>query len=238
MNKFTWTIFALISVGFVAFMVILSDKAQIDTSNIDVLTIQKAGDQNGRIGDTVFGKADSKVTLIEYGDYQCPGCGDEHYVVKKILEEYKGQIRFVFRNFPLTGIHPNAKAAAGAVEAAGLQGKYWEMHNKIYESQSAWSNLGINERNDMFASYAKALKLDVDKFNSDIASVSVNDKISYDTALGNKAAVKGTPTFYLNDKLIESKIWGDSDKFKAAINDELEKAGIELPLTQQTVDQE
>lgn len=233
MNKITWIIFAVVTVGILASLIIFSGNSKLDVSTTDTNTIQIANDQNGNIGDHVFGKAGSKVTLIEYGDFQCPPCGSIHPVIKAITEQYKDKLQFVFRNFPITTSHPNAKAAAGTAEAAGLQGKYWEMNNKIYESQSAWSSLSGTERTDFFAGYAKELGLDMDKYNADLAgttnSASITMKINYDYALGKKAGVDATPTFYLNGVKLGSDALGDETKLKDAINAELTKAGIELP---------
>lgn len=231
MNKIKWIIFAAVAIGVLSWLVVISNGSKIDVKNVDVNAIQSGNDQNGNIADHVYGKADSKVTLIEYADYQCPGCGSEHLKLKAILETYKDKIRFVFRNFPIPSLHANAKAAAGTAEAAGLQNKYWEMHDKIYENQSAWSNLSATERTTFFADYAKELGLDVNKFNTDIASQAISDKINYDKSLGDKAAVKGTPSFYLNGTSLNGDIndpnnkptWGDDIKFKAAIDAELAK---------------
>jgi len=229
LNKISWSIFIVFTVGVLALLIIFSGNSQIDVSKINVNTVQTASTQNGNIADHVFGKSGSKVTLIEYGDFQCPGCGTEHTQIKAITEKYKDQLQFIFRNFPLTSMHANAKAAAAAVEAAGLQGKYWEIHNKIYESQSDWSTLTGTKRTDLFANYAKDFGLDVTKFNTDIKSESISKKINYDQALGKKAVVDATPAFYLNGKKLDAKIWGDNAKLKEAINAELKKASITLP---------
>lgn len=221
MDKIKWIIFAALSVSVLVFLVIFSEGSKIDTSSININAVQKASQQNGKIADHIFGKTDSKVTLIEYADFQCPGCGSEYVKLQPILEEYKDRIRFIFRNFPLTTMHPNAKAASAAAEAAGLQGKYWEMHDKIYLNQSEWSDLSETQRVKLFADYAKDLGLNIKKFNSDITSEAISKKIAFDVALGQKAGVEGTPTFKLNGKNVDSAIWGDSTKFKAAINKEL-----------------
>ena len=227
MNKITWIIFAVVTVGILASLIIFSGNSKLDVSTTDTNAIQIANDQNGNIGDHVFGKTDSKVTLIEYGDFQCPPCGSIHTVIKAITEEYKDKLQFVFRNFPITTSHPNAKAAAGTAEAAGLQGKYWEMNDKIYESQSDWSNLSGTERTDFFAGYAKELGLDMDKYNADLAgttnSASITMKINYDYALGKKAGVDATPTFYLNGVKLSSDVLGNETKLKEAIDAELKK---------------
>lgn len=224
MSKISWIIFTVITVGLLAALVIFSDNKSLDVSNIDVNTIQTANDQNGNIGEHIYGNADSTVTLINYGDFQCSACAYYHATIKSVTEEYKSQIRFVFRNFPLGSSHPNGRAAAAVVEAAGLQGKYWEMYNKIYESQDSWTNLSGTTRTDFFAKEAEALELDMTKFKSDIASTSVSDKINYDKALGIKADVTGTPALFLNGTKVESAALNDATKFKALIDAELEKA--------------
>ncbi|HEU4830946.1 MAG TPA: thioredoxin domain-containing protein [Candidatus Saccharimonadales bacterium] len=234
MSKFKWVIFAAVTIGILGVLVYLSIGSRLDVSTIDATKIQSASEQNGNIADHVFGKVDSPVVLIEYGDFQCPGCGSAHPRVKAITEEYKNEMQFVFRNFPLTSIHPNAKAAAGAVEAAGLQGKYWDMHNKVFETQSEWSLLTSSERTDRFLSYAMALGLNADTFSADLASEAINKKIKFDQAIAAKIGVTSTPTFYLNGVELGQEIWGDDVALKAAIDSELQKAGIDAPQAAKT----
>jgi len=233
LNKITWIIFAVFTVGILGLLIIFSNSSKLNVSTIDTNIVQSANSQNGNIGDHIFGKSGSKVTLIEYGDFQCPPCGSAAPVIKAISEQYKDQLQFIFRNFAITTSHPNAKAAAGTAEAAGLQGKYWEMHDKIYASQSDWSNLSSTERTDFFTKYAKDLGLDIIKFNADLAetndSTSINAKINYDYALGKKAGVEATPTFYLNGVRLDTTVWSNNTKLKDAINTELKKAVITLP---------
>ena len=229
MNKIKWIIFATFTIGILAVLALISNGSKIDVSEVDVNAIQIASSENGNIADHVFGKAGSKVTLIEYGDYQCPPCGNIYPIVKSVSEKYKNQIQFVFRNYPIPSLHPNAKTAASVAEAAGLQDKFWEMHNKIYESQSDWSDLSITERGTFFENLASELKLNITKFKADIAESKINKKISYDTALAKKAGIEGTPSFYLNGTLVGSDTYGSETKFEEAINAELTKAGIALP---------
>lgn len=236
MSKLKWIIFSVLTIGFLGALVWYSNSTKINVSNINLNAVQTASEQNGNIADHVFGKADSKVTLINYGDYQCPGCGTAHPTIKTVTELYKDKIQFIFRNFVLTDIHANAKAAAGAAEAASLQGKYWEMHNKIYESQSGWESLTGEERTDFFAGYAKSFGLNVDKFKTDMASSSIIKKIDFDKMLGQKAGVNATPTFFLNGTKLESKIWGDESKLKEALNAELKKIGIDPPAESTTTE--
>lgn len=224
MSKKAWIVFVVICVVVLGGLVALSRKDKVDVSNVDQTKIQTANTNDGNIADHVFGKADSKVVLIEYGDFQCPYCGEAYPQVKSISDDYKDKIAFIFRNYPLSTMHPNAKAAAAAAEAAGLQGKYWEMHNKLYESQNDWSNLSTDKRTDMFVSYAKAIGVkDPNKFKTDMASDDVNKKISFDLALGDKAKVTGTPTFILDgtkvsDSVAQSVITSKGSALRSAID--------------------
>lgn len=225
MNKITWIIFSVVTVGLLATLVILSKTPELDVKKIDAYEAQVASKYNGNIADHIYGNTDSTVTLINYGDFQCTACAYFHPKIKKVIEDYKDQIRYVFRNFPLGSYHPNGKAAAAVAEAAGLQGKYWEMHNKLYETQDNWTNLSGDERTDFFTEYAKDLKLDIKKFKSDIGSESVSDKISFDYSLGKKCEITGTPALFLNGEKVEQ------DTLEESVKTELKKAGIALPVT-------
>ena len=119
MSKKTWIVFAVVCVGIIAGLVFLSRGNKIDVSNIDEWQIQPVKELNGNIADHVYGNKNAKVVMIEYGDFQCPGCGTAAPAIKSVAEKYKDNIAFVFRNFPLYSLHPNALAAATAAEAAG-----------------------------------------------------------------------------------------------------------------------
>ena len=229
LGKLGWIIFSVVAVGILALLIVFSGNSKVDVSKVDVNAVHSASPDSGEIADQVFGKTGSPVTLIEYGDFQCPGCGKAHPIVKSITEDYKDQLQFVFRNFPLTSIHPNAKAAAASAEAAGLQGKYWEMNNLIYSNQEAWSLLTGTERADMFNGYARQLGLDVTKFGADLAGGAISKKINFDQAVGKKAGVDSTPTFYLNGVKLDQAVWETDASFRDAINAELKKANIALP---------
>lgn len=231
MSKKAWLIFVAVVVLLLGGLVYLSNKSKvtIDTSAIDTAKVIGASEQSGNIADHVFGKTDSKVVFIEYGDFQCPGCGGMHPTIKTLTEKYEGQLTFVFRNFPITTAHPNARAAAAAAEAAGLQGKYWEMHNKLFEGQDSWKDLKVAQRTDFFVGYARELGLSEDKFKTDLASTRVGQKISFDQALARKDKVNSTPTFYLNGEQVPQGTWSDQAKLEAAITDALKAEGIALP---------
>lgn len=144
----------------------------------------------------------ASVTLVEFSDFQCPACGVYHQMVKKIIDQFKGSMTFVYRNFPLTDLHPNAPLAAQAAEAAGLQGKYWEMHDLLFTKQSEWSASATAR--DIFAEYAESLGLNVDQFKKDIDSDAVKNRIAADIADGNALGINATPTFFLNNRKLEN----------------------------------
>lgn len=229
MSKKVWIIFASVCVLLLAVLVVISNSNRIDVSKVDVTTVQPASEQSGQIADHTFGDINSKVILIEYGDFQCPGCGSAFPTVENILEKYEKQLGFVFRNFPLTSIHPNAKAAAAAAEAAGKQEKFWEMYRQLYETQASWQSLGTTERTDFFVSLAEDLKLDTAAFTASLSDTTVNQKINFDVAVGKKAGVDSTPTFFLNGERLDQTIWQDEAAFEAKVVEALKTAGITLP---------
>lgn len=227
MSKKVWIIFASVCILLLAGLVFLSNANRINVDDVDVNAILGPTEQSGNIGDHVMGKTDSPVVLIEYGDFQCPGCSSVFPTVEKVVGKYKDQIAFVFRNFPLTNIHPNARAAAAAAEAAGQQNKFWEMYRKLYETQNNWSGLGTNERTNYFASLADELALNRDTFTSDLSKSSLNQKISFDLAVGKKAGVDATPTFFLNGTKLNAADYESEEAFEKVITDALKAANIE-----------
>lgn len=229
MSKKAWIIFTAVCIVLLGSLVYISSRNRVNVDGIDPNVIQPGSEQSGLIGDNVFGKTGSPVTLIEYGDFQCPGCGSAYPIVKKVTEKYKDQMAFVFRNFPLTSIHPNARAASAAAEAAGLQGNYWGMYNMLYENQASWESLGASERTDFFASYADELKLDTNQFRTDMTSAAATAKINFDLALGKKAGVDATPTFFLNGERLDASIWQDEAKLDETVTTALRDAGVKLP---------
>ena len=143
------------------------------------------------------GNADAKVTIVEFGDYQCPACGAANPIIKKVIGEYHAKdLIFVYRHFPLTSIHKSALPAAYAAEAAGAQGKYWEMHNLIFDNQSEWSE--SNNASEIFERYAAQLSLDLDKFKSDISGGVFTEVVNRDFEDGKNVGVNSTPTFFVN----------------------------------------
>jgi protein-disulfide isomerase len=149
----------------------------------------------------IIGAGTKNVTLVEYGDYECPYCGQYYPTVKAVQAKYGDAIRFQFRNFPLVNAHQNAFAAARAAEAAGLQNKFWEMHDALYSNQAQWS--ASTSAVDIFNQYAAQLQLNVTKFKQDYASIQVNDMINADTAAGTALNVQGTPSYFLDGKQVQ-----------------------------------
>jgi protein-disulfide isomerase len=149
------------------------------------------------------GPETAAATLEEYGDYQCPPCGSMFPEVKKIEKEYGDRIRFIFRQNPLPTIHKNAIAAAHAAEAAGMQGRFWAMHDKLYENQQAWSTSA--DPRSIFIDYARSIGLDVDRFTSDMASTEVDNRLVEDFKRGAAMGVSGTPTFFVNGREVKGR---------------------------------
>lgn len=222
MNTKTWVIFGVVCVAVLGGLIAFSRQGAVSVDDVDQTSILAASEASGNIADRVYGNADSKVVLIEYGDFQCPGCASAAPNLKAISEEFKDQIAFVFRNNPLPTIHANARAAAAAAESAGLQGKYWEMHDLLYTQQTAWQGVAIDQRTNAFANYAQQVGVtDIEKFKTDMGSDAVNAKINFDLALGKKAGVSATPTILLNNEKIEGDIWNDQGKLKQKIEEAL-----------------
>jgi protein-disulfide isomerase len=141
--------------------------------------------------DHAEGPADALLTLVEYGDYQCPYCGAAYPVVKRLQKTLDMKLRFVFRNFPLTQAHPHALIAAEAAEAAALQGKFWDMHDLLFEQQAFL-------KPDIIPLWAERIGLDLKKFGNDIEQGFAEKRIKEDRQSGIRSGVNGTPTFFIN----------------------------------------
>ena len=164
------------------------------------------------------GSESARVTLIEYGDFQCPACAAYFPLVKQISEEFNKDLRIVHRFFPLTNIHKNAMLAAQTAFAAGLQGKFWEMHDKLYANQTSWSD--INPR-ETFIGYAKDLKLDLDQFKKDLDEDSTKQFIESEMNKATSIGINSTPTFFVNNIRIQNP--ANYEAFKKIIQDEIAK---------------
>jgi protein-disulfide isomerase len=145
-------------------------------------------------------KLSSPVVLEEYGDYQCPPCGMLHPVLKQIEHEYGDQLRVVFRHYPLTKIHKHAMLAAQAAEAARNQGKFSQMHDRLYGTQNAWKDLA--DGRPTFIGYARELGLNVERFSRDMDSPEVQQRIASDMQRGSGVGVSGTPTVFIEGQML------------------------------------
>jgi protein-disulfide isomerase len=141
--------------------------------------------------DHIQGPATAPITLVEYGDYQCPYCGQAYPIVKELQERLGKRLRFIFRNFPLSTMHPHAEHAAEAAETAGAHGKFWEMHDALYENQEALDDEDLVQ-------YASAVGLDPTRFTNEMTKHTQAARVREDFMSGARSGVNGTPTFFIN----------------------------------------
>jgi protein-disulfide isomerase len=154
------------------------------------------------------GTPTAPVTLVEYGDYECPDCFNSEPIVQHLLERFANRLRVVFRHFPLSSVHPRASAAAQAAEAAGAQGKFWEMHTALFKNQQRLADLDLTH-------LALTLGLDVYKFQRDLDSAAFPRKVRSHFDSGVASGVKGTPTFFINGRRYSGQ--HQADQIAAAI---------------------
>jgi protein-disulfide isomerase len=140
--------------------------------------------------DHVRGAVDGRVTLVEYGDFQCPYCGDAYPVVRALLKDYDW-LRFAFRHMPLADLHPRAPAAAEAAEAAGAQGHFWDMHDRLFENQHALSDEQLRE-------HAAELGLDVERLDRELREGVYTERVEEDLRSGAHSGIPSTPRFFVN----------------------------------------
>ena len=207
-----WTTVAIVLIAAVYGLLQIANSPQTtNTSSSKLPEITK--------DDPKTGSSSAKVTLVEYSDFQCPACAAYYPMVKQLLSEYNGKIYFVYRYFPLTATHQNAMISSLAAYAANLQGKFWEMHDMLFQTQNSWAS--SPKARETFIGYAKKLDLDIDKFKTDLESDRgknfINDTYSKGLAIG----VNLTPTFFLNGVKIQNP--RTYDDFKNLILNELNK---------------
>lgn len=164
------------------------------------------------------GPSEAKVTLVEYADFECPACAAYQPVLKDVKNIFKDELRFVYRSFPLS-MHRNAFASALAAEAAGKQGKFWEMHDLLYAKQKEWSGKTAEDRG-LFEKYATELGLNLDQFKADVASDELRTKVEEQKASGEDLNVRGTPTFFLNGEQLDNP--NNAQAFKDLIRSKIE----------------
>ena len=214
-NKFTirtvafWGISALVLGGMVFGMVKIASRNS--PNNKQPLSLASAVIES----DWIKGNKESKVIITEYSDFQCPACASYYGLVKQLHKDFGDRIAFVYRHCPLRQIHANAEIAALSAEAAGKQGKFWEMHDMIFENQKNWE--GDKNAGEIFIKYAEEVGLNIEQFKQDLDSKEVKDKVEADYQSGVKAGVNHTPTFFVNGGEIQNP--RSYEEFKNIINE-------------------
>jgi protein-disulfide isomerase len=165
--------------------------------------------------DHIWGPTEAPVTLVEYGDYECPYCGEAYVVMNRILDLLGDDVTYVYRHFPMTTVHPHAALAAEAAEAAGAQGKFWAMHQCLFENQDALGS-------EYLVDYAEMIGLNVPKFTQDLAKHRHAGRVREHFLSGVRSGVNGTPTFFINGERHDGS-W-DVDSLLAAIQGEIEES--------------
>lgn len=183
---------------------------------------------SGQPSNNFYGQEEGIITVVEYADFECPACASFAPIVNQVKEQFKDQVRFEFRHFPLVQIHANAQAAHRAAQAAANQGKFWEMHDILFQRQTQWRTAGTTLNNgtpitngdptQTFEEYARELGLDVEQFRADAASSDTLATINADLELGKQADVTGTPTFIIDgEKIEDTSNIADTVEFAARI---------------------
>lgn len=164
--------------------------------------------------DHKIGSDSAKLTLVEYSDFQCPACGAYYPILKPVIEKNKDRLFFVYRHFPLDQ-HKNARVAAYSAEAAAKQGKFWPMHDLLFENQSSWSEK--DKPMEVFSQYAKDLKLDIEQFKKDVNSQEIKSRVESDQQSGTSFGVNSTPSFFLNGTKLDNP--RSADEFQKLIDE-------------------
>lgn len=187
----TWTIVILAIIGLFIGLAFLGGGGNNPANTAKILTtpVNEALDH-------IKGPNTAKVTLLEYSDFQCPACGQYEPILREVANAFPNDLRIVYRHFPLIEIHPNALPAAIASEAAAKQGKFWEMHDILFDRQSQWVDATSTE--SLFADFATSLSLDKNKFIADLTANDTVDRVMLDRSSAENAGLGGTPTFFLN----------------------------------------
>lgn len=187
-------------------VLVLAVSGMIALSNATKLTVPVPLATEVTANDWTKGNPEASVVIVEYSDFQCPACAAYEPVMTQLLAEYGDRMLFVYRHFPLKTIHRNAASGAAAAEAAGIQGKFWEMHNVLFANQDSWSTLA--NPGSEFEKYATALGLNTEQFMTDYASKTVKDEVEADYQSGLDAGLDSTPSFFLNGSLITTNPQG------------------------------
>lgn len=206
-----WVVGALVVLGIIIAIAVATTKSGGNTNTVN--------DTKPVSEDWIKGSIDAKVQIVEYSDLECPACAGYEPKIKQLIAEFGDKIGFTYRHFPLKTIHKNAERASWAAEAAGAQGKFWEMHDKLFETQSRWAE--EKDPLSQFVGYAKELGLDEEKFKTDFASPSFHAKVDAHTQAGYRAGVDATPTLFINGNKIE--LPRTYEELKGVVQKELDK---------------
>lgn len=207
-----WLVAGVAVIGtFITIMVVNQDDSGGQVTVDDPLTNEE----------WVKGNAESTVELVEYSDFQCPACAAREPIVEDLLNEFGTHIKFVYRHFPLTSLHDNAIIAARASEAAGIQGKFWEMHDKLFENQALWSKQSDSQAIESFTTYAAEIGIDTAQFINDLDSKAVKSAVESDAKAAKKMNLSSTPSFVLDGTLITPKTYED---FRDEVREAIENA--------------
>lgn len=204
-------------VGLIIYGIYSNNQGRLDITKYNKDTAISANADNGNFNEIVLGDANAPVTVIEYADYQCPACGHYKQVFQGLVNDYPGKVKLIFRSFILPG-HTDARAASAVALAADRQGKFWPVHNQLFERQTEWSGAG-EKRTAIFEDIAQKAGLDLDKFRTDLQSDDITKKIKFDMELGRAHNLNATPTLIINGKPVESSIWADKDKLKTYMSE-------------------
>jgi len=205
----TWKIWTVVTVAVVGLIILLSYLGGGQSTVSFTITAE----------DHVRGSSQPQVVLLEFGDFQCVACSAYHPLLKQIVGEFGDRLAMVYRHFPLNQIHPNADLAARASEAAGRQGRFWEMHDLLLERQTEWSD--SQQARAIFMQYATNLRLNIDQFNRDLDDSTLRQQVADNYSEGFRSGVNSTPTFFLNGEKINNP--RSLEEFKNAINQALKQ---------------
>lgn len=208
MGKFFWIVLiGVIGIMMGAFFLLSEDTSAPSQSVDNPLQITE--------GDHIRGSEDAQITIIEYGDFQCPHCANAKPELDQILKDFSGDVRLIYRHFPITNIHPHARAAARASEAAAQQDDFWAMHDLLFSRQDEWSN--DPNAQETFTNYAQQLGFDMEQYQTDFEAA--GSKVDRDSQAAQQLGVQSTPTFYLNGEKVE----GSTDDLRRRIEAELDE---------------
>ena len=225
MDKTKWIIFSILVVAVFGGIIWMNKKDDVKFTG----DASKPITENVAIADHQYGAKDAKVVVSEYGDFQCPGCYNMNPTVIKLREQYKDKVTFIFRHFPITSKHPNAFAAATAAEAAGLQGKFYEMSDALYENQKSWQGATVEQRAAVFEGYATGIGLNVEQYKKDLTDPRIAEKINRDRTTAGQLGVNETPSFYINGKRVPSDAALNDGGLSKALDDAVKAAYPDQP---------